>query len=192
MNDELEIQKPKKRKKIKKAIKKKVHIAKSNAPKNTAIDSFSDDKQHIAAPAFISDSDFDSNQNFNEEIFSEDNMFTKKQIILFATIGLIVGMILSPLLFNRNKVVRNGLQGVVVNPEVPKGRSRCGLAEKTQGCVLYLMNPERQELNAKDFYDLVSKLTGRQRFVIQTGNMRYSNTKIRPGQIAQFNIPPLQ
>ena len=54
------------------------------------------------------------------------------------------------------------------------------------------MNPQRQELNASDFYDLAAQLTGRQRFVIETGNMRYSSTKIKPGEIAQFNIPPLQ
>jgi hypothetical protein len=192
MNDEVEVQKPKKRKKIKKAIKKKVHIAKTNAPKNTAIDNFIDNNHQVSAPAFIEDRDFEDNQDFNDTNFPQEDLFTKKQVILFASIALIVGMILSPLLFNRSKVVRNGLQGVIVNPEVPKGRARCGLAEKAQGCVLYVMNPERQELSAKDFYDLVSQLTGRQRFVIQTGNMRYSNTKIRPGQIAQFNVPPLQ
>lgn len=192
MNDQLENQIPKIRKKIKKAIKKKVLISKSGAPKNIAIGSPMENNHQIT-PSFIDDINFDNNnQNYEDDNFPQENLYTKKHIILFAVIALIAGMILSPLLFNRDKVVRNGLQGVVVNPEIPKGRSRCGLAEKTQGCVLYIMNPERQELNAKDFYDLVSQLTGRQRFVIQTGNMRYSNTKIQPGQIAQFNIPPLQ
>ena len=97
----------------------------------------------------------------------------------------------SRLLFTDHKIVRNGLQGVVINVEVPKGRARCGIAERTQGCVLYIMNPQRQELNARDFYDLASQLTGRQRFVIETGNMRYSNKKIRPGDIVQLNIPPI-
>jgi len=190
MNEEI---RPKKKKKIKKAIKKKVLVAKSGAPKNTAMDSPIENHQPIAtAPQFIGDTNFEDNQNFNNDDLIDDGLYEKKHLIICAVVALIVGMILSPLLFNKSKVVRNGLQGVVVNPEVPKGRSRCGLSEKTQGCVLYLMNPERQELNAKDFYDLVSQLTGRQRFVIQTGNMRYSNTKIRPGQIAQFNIPPLQ
>ena len=95
-------------------------------------------------------------------------------------------------MFSNETVVRDGLQGVVVNPEVPKGRSRCGIAEKTQGCVLYIMNPQRNELNGRDFYDLAAQLTGRQRFVIETGNMRYSTVKIKPGNIAQLNIPPLQ
>lgn len=119
------------------------------------------------------------------------NLDTKK--IIGLAIGCIVfGLLLGKFVFSSEQVVRNGLQGVVVNPEVPKGRTRCGIAEKTQGCVLYVMNPQRQELNGRDFYDLASQLTGRQRFVIETGNMRYSSVKIKPGSIAQLNIPPLQ
>lgn len=116
---------------------------------------------------------------------------TKKILILLGAVLFFLGIITAKVFFAEEKVVRNGLQGVVVNPEVPKGRARCGVAERTQGCVLYVMNPQRQEMAARDFYDLAAQLTGRQRFVIETGNMRYSNTKIRPGDIAQFNIPPL-
>lgn len=116
---------------------------------------------------------------------------TKKILILIGAVLFFLGIITTKLFFTDSKVVRDGLQGVVVNPEVPKGRARCGVAERTQGCVLYIMNPQRQELNARDFYDLAAQMTGRQRFVIETGNMRYSNTKIRPGSIAQINIPPL-
>ena len=54
------------------------------------------------------------------------------------------------------------------------------------------MNPQRQDLSGRDFDDLAAQLTGRQRFMIETGNMRYASTKIRPGEIAQLNIPPLQ
>ncbi len=116
---------------------------------------------------------------------------TKKILILLGAVLFFLGIICAKLLLSDSKVVRNGLQGVVVNAEVPKGRARCGVAERTQGCVLYIMNPQRQELNARDFYDLAAQMTGRQRFVIETGNMRYANTKIRPGDIAQLNIPPL-
>ena len=80
---------------------------------------------------------------------------------------------------------------MVVNAEVPNGRARCGTTDKNQGCVLYIMNPQRQDLLGRDFYDLASQLTGRQRFLIETGNMRYATQKIKPGQIGQFNIPPL-
>lgn len=102
------------------------------------------------------------------------------------------GLVFGKIFFSSKQVVLNGLQDVVTNPEVPHGRARCGVVEKTQGCVLYVMNPQRQELNGRDFYDLASQLTGRQRFVIETGNMRYSSVKIKPGNIAQLNIPPLQ
>jgi len=116
----------------------------------------------------------------------------KKKVVWIALACVILGLVFGKLFFASSQVVQNGLQGVVLNPEVPKGRSRCGMVEKTQGCVLYVMNPQRQELNGRDFYDLASQLTGRQRFVIETGNMRYSSVKVRPGAIAQLNIPPLQ
>lgn len=140
--------------------------------------------------------------NLNNEYVTDDDEFVyqgnpsgsidNKKMIWIAMACLLVGLFLGKMFFSSEQVVRNGLQGVVVNPEVPKGRSRCGVAERTQGCVLYIMNPQRQELNGRDFYDLASQLTGRQRFVIETGNMRYASVKIKPGNIAQLNIPPLQ
>ena len=114
-----------------------------------------------------------------------------KIFILVACLTLFVGIVAGKFIFEGTKVVRNGLQGVVVNSEVPRGRARCGVAERTQGCVLYVMNPQRQEMRAKDFYDIASQMTGRQRFMIETGNMRYANTRINPGDIVQLNIPPL-
>ena len=86
----------------------------------------------------------------------------------------------------------SGLSGVVSNPEVPRGRQRCGIAEKSQGCVLYLMNYQRRDVQAKDFYPLVAQMTGVQRYLIETGNMRYGYTTIKPGYIAQFNVPPVR
>lgn len=143
-------------------------------------------------PQFIEDSDIMPPKVPLAEQFMVDNLFTKKALLLGALFAFILGFGLARLFFAQETVVRDGLQGVVINPEVPRGRARCGVAERTQGCVLYIMNPQRQELTARDFYDLASQLTGRQRFVIETGNMRYSNVKIRPGGIAQLNIPPLQ
>jgi hypothetical protein len=128
-------------------------------------------------------------QDSQDYAYHADN---NKKLLFISCICIIIGLILGKFMFNGETVVRDGLQGVIVNPEVPKGRSRCGIAEKTQGCVLYIMNPQRNELNGRDFYDLAAQLTGRQRFVIETGNMRYSTIKIKPGNIAQLNIPPLQ
>lgn len=142
-------------------------------------------------PQFISDQDLQENQPASSGLTAGE-FFTRKALLIVAAVTFIIGFGFAKLFFTEQKVVNAGLQGVVANPEVPRGRARCGIAEKTQGCVLYIMNPQRQDLNARDFYDLASQLTGRQRFVIETGNMRYSNVKISPGEIAQFNIPPLQ
>ena len=121
-----------------------------------------------------------------------DNFFTMKGMVLIAALVFVLGVLVTKVLTGGKTIVKDGLQGVIVNAEVPRGRARCGVAEKTQGCVLYIMNPQRRDLQGRDFYDLASQLTGRQRFVVETGNMRYSSVKIRPGDIAQINIPPLQ
>lgn len=142
-------------------------------------------------PQFINEQDISEPKSSISEQFASGS-FTTKAVVIIAIALFIVGFGFAKMFFTEETVIRDGLQGVVINPEVPRGRARCGIAERTQGCVLYIMNPQRQDLNARDFYDLASQLTGRQRFVIETGNMRYSNVKIRPGNIAQLNIPPLQ
>ncbi len=150
----------------------------------------------------ISDNNSSAPQYIDEEAYEEevygrvstDNVpawLTTKIFFLIISVCLFVGIVAGKFIFGESKIVRNGLQGVVVNAEVPRGRARCGVAERTQGCVLYIMNPQRQDMRAKDFYDLASQMTGRQRFMIETGNMRYANSKIGPGDIVQLNIPPL-
>ena len=144
-------------------------------------------------PAYIQDDPYSyDNEQMQNERMLDFNAVEKKKVLWIAIACLFLGLIAGKFFFGTSQIVQNGLQGVVVNPEVPKGRSRCGVAEKTQGCVLYIMNPQRQELNGRDFYDWAAQLTNRQRFVIETGNMRYSSVKIKPGAIAQLNIPPLQ
>lgn len=142
--------------------------------------------------SFIRDEDVRPEpQSFRDKMMV-DNLYTGFAIMVTAGICLVLGIMFAKIFLGGATTVQNGLQGVVVNSEVPRGRARCGVAEKTQGCVLYIMNPQRQDLSGRDFYDLAAQLTSRQRFMIETGNMRYSSTKIRPGEIAQINIPPLQ
>lgn len=140
---------------------------------------------------FITENDLVKKPRFVDELMV-GNLFTLKGLIVVSALVFIVGLLFAKIFMGGKTVVKDGLQGVVVNAEVPRGRARCGVAERTQGCVLYIMNPQRQDLQGRDFYDLASQLTGRQRFVIETGNMRYSSVKVRPGDIAQINIPPLQ
>jgi hypothetical protein len=92
---------------------------------------------------------------------------------------------------NQKGVAKKGLEGVVVNEDVPSGRSRCGLVEPHQGCVLYIMNPKNQEVSGRDFFTTAAQWTQRERYLIETGNMHYSTKRIKPGYIAQINIPPL-
>ena len=104
----------------------------------------------------------------------------------------IVGMILGTFMFaGKQTSTGRGLDGVVVNKEVPAGRSRCGLVEPHQGCVLYIMNASRQEVTGKTFYKTAAEWTKRQLYLIETGNMSYNSARIKPGYIAQINIPPL-
>ncbi|MBQ8347981.1 MAG: hypothetical protein IJY17_10370 [Alphaproteobacteria bacterium] len=83
------------------------------------------------------------------------------------------------------------MPGVVYNAEIPKGRPRCGIAQKGQGCVLYLMNAQRREIEAKEFFSMASDVLGVPKFQIETANIRYATMRIPPGYIALLNIPPM-
>ena len=148
--------------------------------------------QNRLNPAFLAEDEVEETPPALKDYFIVGEMYTKAAIIAVACACFILGIFIAKIFLTPPSTIQNGLQGVIVNPEVPKGRARCGMAEKTQGCVLYIMNPQRQDLNGRDFYDLAAQLTGRQRFIVETGNMRYASTKIHPGEIAQLNIPPLQ
>lgn len=141
---------------------------------------------------FIRDEDINPTPPSWKDRMVVGDLYTGFAVFITAAVFLLFGIMFAKIFLSGPTTVQNGLQGVVINSEVPRGRARCGVAEKTQGCVLYIMNPQRQDLNGRDFYDLAAQLTGRQRFMIETGNMRYSSIKIKPGEIAQLNIPPLQ
>ena len=148
--------------------------------------------QNRINPLFLTDEDIEEVPHTLRDRFMVGGLFTNLAIISTALVCLILGIFIAKTFMEAPTTIQNGLQGVVINPEVPRGRARCGVAEKTQGCVLYVVNPQRQDLSGRDFYDLAAQLTGRQRFMIETSNMRYAGVKIKPGEFAQINIPPLQ
>lgn len=116
-----------------------------------------------------------------------------KTVLMMLIIAAMIGAIISYMMAPAPQAKANkGLDGIVFNPDVPSGRSRCGIVEPHQGCVLYIMNPKNQEVTGKDFYTTAAKWTGRERYLIETSNMHYSSTRIKPGYIAQINIPSLQ
>jgi hypothetical protein len=118
-------------------------------------------------------------------------LLKNKTILLLMGLSAIFGLFLGAGTSSGSTSSKNGLDWVVANPDVPAGRSRCGLVDQHQGCVLYVMNPEKRNVTGKDFYSVAAKWTKRERYQIETGNMHYGSKQIKPGHIAQINIPPL-
>ncbi len=119
--------------------------------------------------------------------------YVKKNLFIVVSLFcLLIGVFIGKSMFSSNKIEKHGLEGVVVNEDVPSGRPRCGLTDKSQACVFYLMNWYKQELNGRDFYKLAAQLTGREEYMIETDNLRYATVKIKPGHFAQLNIPALK
>lgn len=129
----------------------------------------------------------------NNNIYIDTANYTKKSYLyMVGAICLILGLFIGKTLFSSETIENHGLEGVVVNPDIPAGRPRCGLTDKSQACVFYLMNWYKQELTGRDFYKLAAQLTGREEYMIETDNLRYAQMKIKPGNIAQLNIPALK
>lgn len=129
------------------------------------------------------DGSFDYQENTGGSLFKQ---------LFIGGICLVVGLSLGYIFFSSKKVEQHGLEGIVLNPDVPKGRARCGLTDQSQACVFYVMNWYKQELTGRSFYKLAAQLTGREEHMIETENIRYSLVKIRPGHFAQLNIPALK
>ena len=118
--------------------------------------------------------------------------FITTKVLLPLFFCFILGGGIMGFVFGAVKNKSNGeMPGVVYNAEIPKGRPRCGLAQKGQGCVLYLMNAQRREIEAKEFFSMASDVLGVPKFQIETANIRYATMRIPPGYIALLNIPPM-
>jgi hypothetical protein len=119
------------------------------------------------------------------------DLLKNKTVLLLMGLSVVFGLFIGSSSFSGTDASKHGLDWVVANPDVPAGRSRCGLVDQHQGCVLYIMNPEKRNVTGKDFYSVAAKWTKRERYQIETGNMHYGSKQIKPGHIAQINIPPL-
>ncbi|MBO5441738.1 MAG: hypothetical protein J6J35_03940 [Alphaproteobacteria bacterium] len=128
----------------------------------------------------------------NVEYIDSTNYVKKNLLYIAAVICLFIGLFIGKALFSSQKIEQHGLEGVVLNPDVPAGRPRCGLTDRSQACVFYLMNWYKQELTGRDFYKLAGQLTGREEYMIETENLRYATVKIKPGHFAQLNIPAIK
>lgn len=139
---------------------------------------------------FITDEELQKQQYRN---ITTSVLLRNKSVLALMVGAAVFGFIISSILFSSSGTtnIARGLDGIVVNPDVPAGRNRCGLVEPHQGCVLYIMNPRNQEVIGRDFFSTAAKWTNRERYIIEVGNMKYNNVRIKPGYIAQINIPPL-
>lgn len=126
-----------------------------------------------------------------EPAYSDSRAMLKK-LVLTAVSCLVIGILLGGIFFSSKAEEKQGLEGVVLNADVPQGRARCGLTESSQACIFYIMNWYKQELTGRDFYKLAAQLTGREEYMIETENLRYATVKIKPGAIVQLNIPALK
>jgi len=122
----------------------------------------------------------------------DDGSYVKKNIVYsIATACLIVGIILGFAIAPKGSE-QHGLEDVAWNEETPKGRVRCGKTDSSQACTFYILNSFKQDLTGRDFFKLAAQLTGREEFMIETENMQYATTKIKPGFFVQLNIPALK
>lgn len=106
--------------------------------------------------------------------------------------ALVAGMLFGAIFFGGGSGAtqqNTGLQGVVRNPDITTPMKRCGLIDRGQACVLYIMNTTRYDKRAEDFFDEAVKLTEVQKFSIQMVNPKYAKTLIPPGRFAQIKIP---
>lgn len=136
--------------------------------------------------------DYAMDDDVEDPYFDAGNYVKKSAVYMVAFVFLFVGLVIGKIFFSEQKIENRGLEGIVTNPDTPSGRPRCGLTDKNQACIFYILNWYKQELNGRDFYKLAAQLTGREEYMIESENMHYANVKIKPGHFAQLNIPALK
>lgn len=133
--------------------------------------------------------------NFASDFGLPATIITTKGFMLVSLIVLIIGMMFGSLLFGGSSTPqpqRQGLQGVVRNQDMTTPLRRCGMIDRGEACVLYIMNSTRYDKVAEDFFDEAVKLTEIQKYSISMVNPKYSKTRIPPGYFAEIKIPKIR
>ena len=187
------------------------HMMKAPAPMPPQAPAYAENQENVEESAYEEETagataSVETQDDETEEYASsglyDDNMaaslglppaFIKTKVLMLLFCLMIAGGFAAGMFFEKSvKTNAEELPGVVSNPEIPKGRPRCGLARKGQGCVFYLMNPGTREMTAKELFPVVADLLKMPKFQVETANVQYSTTRIPPGYIALFNVPPTQ
>ena len=113
-----------------------------------------------------------------------------KTVGVIAMIALFCGLLLGAMFFGgTSKPVQQGLIGVVKNTDITQPLRRCGLIDKGQACVLYIVNHTRYDKTVEDYFKQAQDLTGVPLYSIQMANPRYAKRIVRPGYFAEIHIP---
>ena len=201
MENESNIKRPRKLLKIKRSRPLEAPIASFAVPTkvNTLIGEESEYNEISKNENYFADNGEAENIRFvtDEDLLQANHDSIKsylqnKTVLMLMIIAAMIGALLSYMMApSQQGTACRGLDGIVTNPDVPAGKSRCGLVEPHQACVLYIMNSKNHEVTGKDFYNIAAKWTNREPYLINTSNMKYSSTPIKPGYIAQIYIPSL-
>ncbi len=117
-----------------------------------------------------------------------------KGILVVGIIALLFGVLIGSMLGGGSSPAPQqavGLRGVVANKDITSKMPRCGLVEKGQPCLLYIMNSTRYDKIAENFFEEAAKLMGVQVYSIGLVNPKYAKELIKPGYIAEIKIPKL-
>ena len=135
--------------------------------------------------------------NFCVDFNLPAKFLTTKMMAMVIGGVLLVGVIFGATFFGgsdsgTSQQQQQGLQGIVPNPDLTKRTDRCGIAEKGQACLLYIMNSSRYDKTAEDFFEEAAATMGIGTYAVSMVNVRYAKQRIRPGYIAQIKIPDVR
>lgn len=87
---------------------------------------------------FIRDEDINPTPPSWKDRMVVGDLYTGFAVFVTAAVFLLFGIMFAKIFLSGPTTVQNGLQGVVINSEVPRGRARCGVAEKHRAvfCIL--------------------------------------------------------
>ncbi len=133
--------------------------------------------------------------NFATDFNLPPSVISTKGILLISFVALILGMFVGNIFFGSSGSTNQkptGLTGVIRNPDITTKLPRCGLIDRGQSCILYIMNSTRYDKSAEDFFDEAVKLTEIQKYSIAMVNLKYAKTRIPPGRFAEIKIPDMR
>lgn len=116
-----------------------------------------------------------------------------KLLAIVAVCTLMAGILLGAMLFSgSSSPAPQGLLGVVRNDDIRTRLPRCGLIDRGQACILYIMNSTRYDKIAESFFEEALRLTEVPIYSISLANPKYAKRRIPPGQFAEIHIPKVR